>query len=39
MASMERLAQRLAEAAPVESASATTSRDPAPAPQFGFKSR
>jgi hypothetical protein len=39
MASMERLAQRLAEAAPVESASATTSRDPAPAPQFGFKAR
>jgi hypothetical protein len=42
MASMERLAQRLAEAAPIESASATTSRDPAPGtapPQLGFKSR
>ena len=44
MASIQRLAQRLAEAAPVESASLTTSRDPAPAPdeparQLGFKSR
>jgi hypothetical protein len=44
MASMARLAQRLAEAAPVESASLTTSREPAPAtggpaPQLGFKSR
>jgi hypothetical protein len=43
MASFERFAQRLAEAAPVESAAlATTSRDPVPgrtAPQLGFRSR
>ena len=43
MASFERFAQRLAEAAPVETAVlATTSRDPAPgrpAPQPGFRSR
>jgi hypothetical protein len=38
MASFERLAQRLAEAAPVEAATVgTTSR--APTPQLGFKSR
>ena len=43
MASMERFGQRLAEAAPVESALlATTSRDPAsraPQSQLGFRSR
>lgn len=43
LASMDRFAQRLAEAAPVEnSLLATTSRDPAsarPAPQLGFRSR
>jgi hypothetical protein len=39
MASIGRLAQRLAEAAPVENALLTTSRDPAPAPQLGFRSR